>query len=482
MFNFRLVFRILGFLLFLEGLFILLCVPVSLIYREGMHLEFCASSLINILAGSLLMIATWNADKNLQMRDGFIVVSIGWVLISLFGSFPFIITGAIPSFTNAFFETVSGFTTTGASILDDIESLPRSLLFWRSIIQWLGGMGIIVMSLAIFPLLGIGGAQLFDAESPGPTVDKLHPRIKETARRLWFIYIIFTVAEIILLAAGGMSLFDSINHSFTTMATGGYSTKQLSLGYWDSPFIHYVIILFMFLAGVNFTLSYFAFHLDFKKIIHNEEFRLYCGLIIVFAIVSAIVLHQTKDDSWEQSIRHGLFQVVSVMTTTGFVTTDYCLWVPLLQIMLVILMFLGGSAGSTAGGIKVVRIFLFFKNGFLELKRIIHPNAVIPVRINKNPVSPETMNNVFGFISFYLLATMAGIIAISAMGYDLGSSLSAAATALGNVGPGLRDFGPAVTFSHAPFAAKWILAFLMLIGRLELFTVLMLLSPGFWRK
>jgi trk system potassium uptake protein TrkH len=410
------------------------------------------------------------------------VVTIGWLLISLFGALPFILTGSIPSYTNAFFETVSGFTTTGATILDDIEALPNAVLFWRSIIQWLGGMGIIVMSVAIFPLLGIGGIQLFDAESTGPTIDKLHPRIKETARRLWLIYLIFTAAEIILLVAGGMNLFDSINHTFATMATGGYSTKQVSVGYWDSPYIHYVITFFMFLAGVNFTLSYFAFHLDFKRVFHNDEFRLYCGLIAGFSIISAIVLHQTQDFTWEESFRHGSFQVVSNMTTTGFTITDYGLWVPPLQFLLVILMFIGGSAGSTAGAIKVVRILLFVKNSFMELKRMIHPSAVVPVRLNKDAVSQETLTNVFGFISFYLLVTVIGVMAISAMGYDIGSSLGAVATTLGNVGPGTGAFGPAESFNHAPILGKWIFSFLMLIGRLELFTVLILLSPAFWKK
>jgi len=482
MFNFKLIFRILGFLLLLEGFFILLCVPVSLIYKEGIHLELGASGLANILTGGLLMLVTWNADKNLQTRDGFLVVTTGWIILSVFGSLPFVFTGSIPSFTDAFFETVSGFTTTGATILDDIEALPKAVLLWRSITQWLGGMGIIVMSLAIFPLLGIGGMQLFDAESPGPSVDKLHPRIKETARRLWFIYIIFTITEIILLIAGGMNLFDAINHSFTTMATGGYSTKQLSVGYWDSPYIHYVITFFMFLAGINFTLAYFALHLNFKKVFQNEEFRLYCGFIAVFTILTAIVLHITQFNNWEESIRQGAFQVVSIMTTTGFVITDYVLWVPFLQVILIILMFIGGSAGSTAGSIKVVRILLFFRNSVTELKRMIHPNAVIPVRMNNRVVPPEILSNVFAVICFYLLATVIGIIVISAMGYDLSSSLGAVATSLGNVGPGIGVFGPTASFNHVPVFGKWFLSFLMLIGRLELITVLILLTPGFWRK
>lgn len=482
MFNFKLIFRILGLLLLIEGFFILLCIPVSLIYKEGISLQLGLSGFVSILIGGLSFLFTRNADKNLQARDGFLIVTIGWILFCLMGTFPFVFTGVIPSYTNAFFETVSGFTTTGASILDDIESLPHSLLFWRSIIQWLGGMGIIVMSIAIFPLLGIGGIQLFDAEATGSGVDKLHPRIKETARRLWIIYIIFTITETILLLAGGMNLFDSICHSFTTMATGGYSTKQLGIAYWDSPYMQYVIILFMFLAGVNFTLSYFAFHFKFKKVIQNEEFRYYLGFIVVISIVVSIILYFTQYHIWEESIRHATFQVVSIMTTTGYATTDYIQWIPLLSVILLMLMFIGGSAGSTAGGIKVVRILLFFKNSVVELKRLIHPSAVLPVKFNKNAVTPEILNNVFAFISFYLLITVIGVIIISALGYDLSSSFGAVATSLGNIGPGIGVFGPAENYGHVPIFGKWFLSCLMIIGRLELFTVLILLSPGFWRK
>jgi trk system potassium uptake protein TrkH len=313
-------------------------------------------------------------------------------------------------------------------------------------------------------------------------VDKLHPRIKETAKRLWIIYIIFTVAEIVLLLAGGMNLFDSICHSFATMATGGFSTRQLSVAYWDSPYIHYVITFFMFIAGANFTLSYFALHLNFKKVIQNEEFRFYLGLVAGFSILVGIVLYFTQYHNWEESFRHGTFQVVSIMTTTGFVTTDYIQWVPFLHLILLILMFIGGSAGSTAGSIKVVRVLLFFKNSIVELKRLIHPSAVLPVKFNKNSVSPELLNNVFAFISFYLLATVIGVITMSAMGYDLGSSCGAVGTTLGNIGPGIGVFGPAESFNQVPAFGKWFLSFLMIIGRLELFTVLILLSPGFWRK
>jgi len=482
MLNFRIIFRVLGFLLLIEGIFMLLCIPVSLLYREDELLSLLLSGGISIFAGGLMWLLTAGAKKNLQTRDGFIVVTFGWLLFSLFGSLPFILSGTIPSYTDAFFETVSGFTTTGASILNDIESLPHAILFWRSITQWLGGMGIIVMSLAILPLLGIGGMQLFVAEVPGPTPDKLHPRIKETAKRLWGIYIIFTFTEMVLLRFGGMDLFDAICHSFTTMATGGYSTKQLSIAFWDSPYIHYVITLFMFLAGTNFTISYFALHLNFDKVFKNEEFRYYLGFLAGFTILVTIILSFSEDYSGEESFRYAVFQVVSIVTTTGFVTADYLAWIPLLGVIMFMLMFFGGSAGSTGGGIKIMRILLFLKNSTMELKRLIHPNAVIPVRFNQNAVSPEILNNVFAFISFYLLTVIIGVIIIASIGYDFGSSFGAVAATLGNIGPGIGAVGPVENYSHIPAFGKWFLSFLMLIGRLELFTVLILFSPGFWRK
>ena len=482
MFNFRLVFQFLGLLLLIEGIFMWLCIPVSMLYHDHELVPLGVSGLVTIVFGGTTWLVNRKAGKSLSNRDGFLIVSIGWLLFSLFGSLPFILSGEIPSFTNAFFETISGFTTTGASILDEIEVLPHGLLFWRSLTQWLGGMGIIVMSLAILPLLGVGGMQLFVAEVPGPVPDKLHPRIKETAKRLWAIYIIFTFTETILLWIGKMSLFDAVCHSFTTMATGGYSTKTASLAYWDSPYIHYVIVVFMFLAGTNFTLSYFALHLRFDKVWKNEEFRYFAGFILGFTILLTLILSFTEIQTGEESFRHALFQVVSIITTTGFVTYNYLSWIPLVGIILFMLMFFGGSAGSTGGGIKILRIVLLLKNSGMELKRLIHPNAVIPVRLNKNAVSPDILNNVFAFISFYIITLIIGVIVMAAMGYDLGTSFGSVAATLGNIGPGIGLVGPMENYAHIPVFGKWFLSFLMLIGRLELFTVLILFSPGFWKK
>lgn len=457
-------------------------VPVALIYGEKDGFDFFIAGLITIVVGAVSYFLNRNAEKTISKRDGYIIVSLAWILFSLFGSLPYILTGAIPSYTNAFFETISGFTTTGASILNDIESLSHGLLFWRSLTQWLGGMGIIVLSLAVLPLLGIGGMQLFIAEVPGPTPDKLHPRVKETAKRLWYIYIVFTLSETLLLWLGDMNLFDALNHAFTTMATGGYSTKQASIAYWESPYIHYVITFFMFLAGTNFALSYFALHLRFKKVTQNEEFKYYLSFVLVFTLVIAVIMHLTTNFGIEQSIRDSLFQVVSIMTTTGFVTADYLSWVPILGMLILLLMFFGGSAGSTGGGVKIVRVVLLFKNSALELKRLIHPNAVLPVRLNKTSVDPLIITNVLAFVSFYLLLIVGSMIVMSALGYDMPTSIGAVAASLGNIGPGLGDVGPMNNYSDIPILGKWFLSFLMLVGRLELFTVIVLFSPEFWRK
>ncbi len=457
-------------------------IPVAIIYQEKDSYAFLISGLFAIISGGFSWLLTRRSQIGISKKDGYIIVSAGWVLFSLIGALPFVIGGAIPSYTDAFFETMSGFTTTGASILNDIESLSHGMLFWRSLTQWIGGMGIIVLSLAILPLLGIGGMQLFIAEVPGPSPDKLHPRIKGTASRLWLIYVIFTIFEIVLLWFGDMNLFDAICHSFTTMATGGYSTKQASIAYWDSPYIHYVITFFMFVAGTNFTLSYFALHLRFGRVFKNEEFRYYLGFVLGFSIIMAIIMYFTMDTPVEPSFRNTLFQVVSIITTTGFITSDYMSWTTVLWVLIVILMFFGGSAGSTGGSIKIMRIILVLKNSSLELKRLIHPHAVLPIRFNQQVVNPGIVTNVLAFVSFYVLILISGVIVISVIGYDLDTSLGAVATCLGNIGPGIGLVGPTDNFSHFPGFGKWFLSFLMLIGRLELFTVLVLFTPEFWKK
>ncbi|MFO7828202.1 MAG: TrkH family potassium uptake protein [Bacteroidales bacterium] len=471
-----------GLLLIIEGVFLTFSFLVSLYYNQYDKIGLATTALICFFIGITIRLFTKNAKKNIGKRDGYIIVSLVWIVFSLFGALPFVISGAIPSYTDAFFETISGFTTTGASILNDIESMPKGLLFWRSLTQWLGGMGIIVLSLAILPVFGIGGMQLFVAEVPGPTPDKLHPRIKETAKRLWIIYIGFTFAETILLKIGGMTWFDAINHSFTTMATGGYSTKQASIAHFQSPFIHYVIIFFMFLAGTNFTLSYYALHFKFSKVFKNEEFRYYLGFIIIYTLFIAGALWYIEGYRAEESFRDALFQVVSIITTTGYATADYMLWVPFITVMIFSLMFFGGSAGSTGGSMKIMRVMLLLKNSYLELKRIIHPNAIIPVRINKKSVPQQIITNVLAFVVIYMLISIVSSIVISGLGYDLDTSVGAVAATIGNIGPGIGLVGPVENYAHFPVFGKWFLSFLMLIGRLELFTVLILFSPAFWKK
>lgn len=480
--NFKFILNILGFLLIIEGLFIALSSIVSLIYRENDFWYLMSTGLIAGLTGIFLWLYTKKASKDVGKREGYIVVTSGWILFSFVGALPFYISREIPSFTDAFFETMSGFTTTGSSILNDIEAMPHGLLFWRSLTQWLGGMGFIVLSLAILPVLGIGGMQLFVAEVPGIKPDKLHPRIRETARRLWGIYFILTITETILLCFGGMSLFDAINHAFTTMATGGYSTKQASIAYWDSPYIHYVIAFFMIIAGTNFTISYLAFNRKFDKIWKDEEFRFYIGTILFFTFLIAVTLYVTQNYGIEKSFRDAFFQVASIITTTGFVTADYLLWGPLIIASLFVLMFFGGSAGSTGGGIKSVRILLVLKNSIGELKRLVHPNAIIPVRFNKQTISEQIMSNILAFIVIYILIFVMGTLIMTGLGLDLESAMGATITSLGNIGPGLGTVGPATNFYTVPDVGKWVLSFLMLLGRLELFTVIIILSPAFWKK
>lgn len=481
-FNIRVIADILGILLLINGGFMALCLPISLYYGEQDWVAILVSSLITLGSGFLLRFITRkNEHKELKKKDGYIIVTAGWVVLSLFGALPYLISGAIPNFSNAFFETMSGYTTTGASILTDIEAVSKGILFWRSLTQWIGGMGMIVLALAILPFLGIGGMQLFAAEAPGITPDKLQPRIQETAKRLWFLYVGLTLAEAIALYVAGMGAFDAVNHSLTTMATGGFSTTNDSMIN-DAPLIQYIVIFFMFLAGTSFTLTYFALKRKFNKIVKNEEFRVYVSFIAVITVVVTVALLVVKDQAFETSFREALFQVVSLITTTGFVSADYTSWAPFLSVLFFILLFVGGSAGSTAGGVKIIRHVVLFKNSFLELKRQLHPSAVMPVRISGKAVDQGIVYNVLAFIMIYILVFLVGVTLLSAMNVDFDTAFGAVATSLGNVGPGIGDVGPMNNFSAMPTAGKWLLSALMLLGRLELFTVLMLLSPHFWRK
>jgi len=493
--NFKIIFHLMGLLLTVNGGFMMFSALVSYYYKDGVFSEMILAGVVTIISGGLIMLVTRKNRKEIKKRDGFVIVTFGWIFMSLTGTLPYIFTGVIPSFTNAFFETMSGYTTTGASILNDIEILPKGILFWRSITQWIGGMGIIVLAIAILPLLGIGGMELFAAEAPGPGSDKLHPRIADTAKRLWLIYVGYTFIETLFLKLAGMSFFDAINHSLSTLSTGGFSTKNISIGYWNGqPIIQYIIMVFMFLAGTNFVLSYFAFKTKFSKIFRDEEFRVYTIIIIAFTILVSLSIYYKADVSlsnmnhpmiwgeFESSLRHGLFQVLSIITTTGYITADYTLWTPFLTVLFFGFMFLGGSAGSTAGGVKIVRHILLIKNGLLEFSRTLHPRAVLPVRYNMKAVQQPIVFNILGFFILYMLSFIIGVLVFSWLGLDFKTALGGAASCLGNIGPALGDLGPIHNYNTLPSPAKWWATFLMLLGRLELFTVMILLTPLFWRN
>ncbi len=482
-----------GLLLLFNGLFMLFATIMSGVYKDGATMDIALASIVTMFVGITAMYFTRNHKKEVKRKEGYIIVTFGWIVMSLSGMLPYLFSGTIPDVTNAFFETISGYTTTGATILDDIEVMPEGILLWRSFTHWIGGMGIIVLAIAILPLLGIGGMQLFAAEAPGPSADKLHPRITDTAKRLWFIYFGYTIAETILLKLAGMSFFDALNHSLATLSTGGFSTKNASLAHWNNePLIQYIVIFFMFLAGSNFVLSYFAFKGKVQRIIKDEEFKFYTGFIVMFSIIVALVVyfkanvpvseyHPMPYGEAESAFRHSLFQVVSVITTTGFVTADFTQWTPFVKVFFFGLFFLGGSAGSTAGGIKVMRHLLIIKNGLLEFKRTLHSNAVIPVRYNNKMVREHIVYNVIAFFVLYMLLFIIGSLGLSFLGLDFESSVGGAASSLGNVGPALGLLDPLSNFNALPMLGKWWCGFLMLLGRLELFTVLIILTPYFWK-
>ena len=482
-FNYKVILNILGLLILLNGAFMMTCLPFSMYYDGDDMYPMLVAAIVTIFAGYVTFVATKQyKSKELKKKDGYLIVTLGWITMSIFGTLPYLLSGTINNFTDAFFETMSGFTTTGASVLIDIEAVDKGVLFWRSLTQWIGGMGIIVLAVAILPILGIGGMQLFVAEAPGITPDKLKPRITETAKRLWYIYVGLTFTEMILLWIGGMTFFDAINHALTTMATGGFSTKNASIAHYQSPFIQYTIIVFMFLAGTNFTLTYFGLHGRFKVMLANEEFQFYSIATILLSVIIGVNVHFHYDGHWEVSLRDSLFQVVSILTTTGYVSADYSLWPFNTVMILFVIMFFGASAGSTAGGVKIVRHVILIKNSILELKRQLHPSAIIPVRFNKKAVHRDITFNILAFIMIYISIFATGSVVMTWIGVDFLTALGSVATSLGNIGPGLGDVGPVDNFSGIPTLGKWFLSFLMLLGRLELFTVLILLTPFFWKK
>ena len=496
-FNYRLISYIIGLLLLFNSAAILITSFVSLLLKDGFFKNIIYASLLCLVIGSIIMFFSKNPTKVINRRYGYLIVIFGWLTMVFSGTLPYVFTDTINNIPDLIFETMSGYTTTGSSIISDIESLPESIIFWRSMTHWLGGMGIIVLAIAILPLLGIGGMQLFSAEAPGSGIsgDKIHPRISNTAKRLWFIYIGLTLAETLLLNFAGMSLFDAINHSMSNIATGGFSTKNDSLSHWNSiPLIQYIIVFFMILAGTNFLLIYLSIIGKFKKLIYNTEFIWFIVLISFFVIITTVILNTNIDlnstnfdhpqvyGKLEASFRHALFQVVAVMTTTGFVTGDFAGWSPFLTMLFFGLMFFGASSGSTSGGIKISRHLILIKNGFLEFKRSLHPNAILPLRYNHSVVKKEVVVNILAFFMLYLILFIIGAAVLSTQGLDFISSIGGSAASIGNVGPALGSIGPAFNYEQVTGFAKIWCSFLMLVGRLELFTILIIFTPYFWKN
>jgi trk system potassium uptake protein TrkH len=477
----RTVVHVVGALTALAGLTMLVPAGVGAgFYGEAAAIEIAVAAGITIVAG--LILNRWAGPvEEISVRDGFAIVTLGWVSVAAFGSLPYLLTGSIPSISGAFFEAMSGLTTTGSSVVTDIDALPRGVVLWRSMTQWMGGMGIIVLSVAIMPLLGIGGMQLMQAEIPGLSADRLRPRVRQTATVLWAAYALLTLAEAVLLWAGGMTPFQAGNHALTTMATGGFSTEDTSLSGFG-PFVQYVTAAFMFLAGVNFTLHYSWMRGRLGPVRRNQELRVYAFLIAVATLTLALLLWIPGTMTMEGSFRAGLFQVTSIMTTTGYVTADYEGWRPAAQVLILLLMLVGGCTASTAGSVKVLRHMIVAKEARISMRKLLHPRGVFVYKVEGKPVSSDTLASVSGFLLLFLLTLALGVLALTLLGLDALTALGAAATTLANVGPGFGLVGPAETYSPISPPALWVMSTLMLLGRLELYTVMILFTRGYWRR
>lgn len=476
--------HITGALLVCIGLAMLFPLAFSLYYADSGIVPLFQSFLLTVLVGLALFIGFRSPDPVVAIshREGMAITALGWFAAGVVGALPFLFGGISAHIVDCLFESFSGFTTTGASILTDIESVPQGLLFWRSLTHWLGGMGIIVLSLAILPFLGVGGMQLYKAEVPGPVPDKLRPRIKDTAVLLWKVYIFFSALETILLMFGGMSLFDALCHTFGTMATGGFSTKNASIAYYSSTYIDVVITIFMLIAGINFSLHFQLLRGKPGIMWRDSEFRFFMGLCAVFTLIAAVSLWGTVYGSPGQSLRYGVFQVASILTTTGYCTANFELWPSLPQCILVLCMFIGGSAGSTGGGMKCMRILLLIKSAYQEIIRLIHPRAVIRVKLGKQVVPPDILSGIWGFFILWLGLLFLSVFLVAATGVDVLTSFASVLACMGNIGPGLGSVGPADNYAMIPTFGKWVLIICMLLGRLEIFTIIILFVPEFYRK
>lgn len=479
--NFKMIFKSLGIVLCIEAALMVPSMVVSIIYRQQDSTAFLISILV-LLAVGFGMYQIKAENSNIYARDGFAIVAIGWLLVSFFGALPFIFSGAIPSFMDALFESISGFSTTGASILKEIESLPKGILFWRSFTHWMGGMGVLVLFLAILPSVKANTLHIMKAESPGPTPGKLVPKIKETVRILYVIYITLTVIEIILLLSAGMPLYDSFIHAFGTAGTGGFSNRNISVAAYDSAGIDIIITIFMLLFGVNFTLYYQIYRRNLKSILEDEEFRFYVGIVTASVIVIAFNINKNIYISFWDAVRHSAFQVSSIITTTGYATADFNLWPVFSQCILLVLMLLGASAGSTGGGIKCIRFLLLYKIAKREIARIIHPRSVYVIKVGGRMVEEETLTGVLAFFFLYIFIFIISVLVVSLDGNDMVTTVSSVIATIGNIGPGLGLVGPMGNFSDFSVLSKMVFSLCMIIGRLEIYPLLLLLAPTFWKR
>lgn len=477
------IFNIIGVLVLAIGLMMIFPLLCSFWYNDPARIPFICAMALSVICGGLLHLGLRRHRFDyISPREGMAIVTIGWTAIGLFGALPFHFADIFPTFADSFFESVSGFTTTGSSVMTNIEAAPKGILFWRSFIQWLGGMGIIVLSLAILPFLGVGGMQLYKAEVPSPVPDKLKPRLSETAMLLWKVYALISLIEFALLMLGGMSAFDALCHTFTTMPTGGFSTKNASIAHYDSVYFDVVIIIFMTLAGINFSLHYQMLRGRTLAFWEDTECRFFIGLVFFLTILVTFDIYGRVYDSFAEALRYGSFQIVSIITTTGYATADYELWPGMSQLIIFMCMFIGASAGSTGGGVKCIRVMLCFKYCYRELFSMIHPRSVSQIKLAGKTVPEEVMKSIMGFLAIYLGLFAICSVLLAGLGIDFITAITAVASCIGNIGPGFGMVGPKENFAMIPQAGKWLLIWCMLLGRLEVYTVIILLVPEFWRK
>lgn len=479
--NYGIVIKVLGNILILESILMMPSLLIAIYYKQSDILAFIISILIMLGVGFICSRIN-TKSKKIKAKEGLAIVAWGWVMASFFGSLPFVISGTIPSLIDAFFETVSGLTTTGATIVTDIEILPKGILFWRSFTHWIGGMGILVFTIALLPMLGVGGFQIFKAESPGPVTDKIVPKIKDTAKILYITYITISLIEMVLLKLGGMTLYEAALHTFGTVGTGGFSSRNASIGGFDSTYIHVVISVFMILSGINFSLYFAIIKGKWKDIFKDGELRFYLGVIFTATLLIGLNLYFTSYNNLGISFRDSLFQVSSIVTTTGYATADFDQWSNFSRNIIFFLMLVGGCAGSTGGGIKNIRILIVLKLIKREVAKIFHPRAVVPVKVGGNTVANDTITSITSFFALYFALLVVGTIIISLEGIGLESAITSVMVTLGNVGPGFGFVGPTRTYSEFSDFSKMFLSLLMLLGRLELFTIIALITPKAWKN